>query len=40
MSRVEKAIADENSATLDVMTLGGRVNSDLGYRRSAGAPRA
>ncbi|MFG2879809.1 DUF4231 domain-containing protein [Streptomyces sp. NPDC048337] len=29
VSRVEKAIANENSATLNVMTLGGQVNADL-----------
>ncbi len=29
VSRVEKAIANENSATLNVMTLGGQVNSDV-----------
>ncbi|MFF4100535.1 DUF4231 domain-containing protein [Streptomyces sp. NPDC001903] len=38
VSRVEKAIANENSATLDVMALGGRVNADLEYRRTAGTP--
>lgn len=32
VSRVEKAIASENSATLNVMALGGQVNSDLEYR--------
>ncbi|MFB7030638.1 MULTISPECIES: DUF4231 domain-containing protein [unclassified Streptomyces] len=29
VARVEKAIANENSATLNVMTLGGQVNSDV-----------
>ncbi|MCM2426145.1 DUF4231 domain-containing protein [Streptomyces sp. RKAG337] len=29
VGRVEKAIANENSATLNVMTLGGQVNADL-----------
>ncbi|MEU8619674.1 DUF4231 domain-containing protein [Streptomyces sp. NPDC048623] len=29
VARVEKAIASENSATLNVMTLGGQVNSEL-----------
>ncbi|MER8233562.1 DUF4231 domain-containing protein [Streptomyces sp. NPDC094049] len=29
VARVEKAIASENSATLNVMTLGGQVNSDV-----------
>ncbi|MFE3142023.1 DUF4231 domain-containing protein [Streptomyces scopuliridis] len=29
VSRVEKAIANENSATLNVMTLGGQVNADM-----------
>ncbi|MFE6846197.1 hypothetical protein [Streptomyces sp. NPDC057686] len=38
VSRVEKAIANENSATLNVMTLGGQVNADLEYRRTAGTP--
>ncbi|WP_030159385.1 DUF4231 domain-containing protein [Streptomyces sp. NRRL S-244] len=38
VSRVEKAIANENSATLNVMTLGGQVNSDLEYRRAPGTP--
>ncbi|WP_371643534.1 MULTISPECIES: DUF4231 domain-containing protein [unclassified Streptomyces] len=36
VSRVEQAIANENSATLNVMTLGGQVNSDLECRRSTG----
>nr|WSW59706.1 DUF4231 domain-containing protein [Streptomyces sp. NBC_00998] len=38
VSRVERAIANENSATLNVMTLGGQVNADLEYRRAAGTP--
>ncbi|MFK0045808.1 DUF4231 domain-containing protein [Streptomyces sp. NPDC090741] len=38
VSRVEKAIANENSATLNVMTLGSQVNSDLEYRRAPGTP--
>ncbi|MCX5390434.1 DUF4231 domain-containing protein [Streptomyces sp. NBC_00094] len=29
VARVEKAIASENSATLNVMTLGGQVNADV-----------
>ncbi|MBT2539712.1 DUF4231 domain-containing protein [Streptomyces sp. ISL-44] len=29
VARVEKAIANENSATLNVMTLGGQVSADL-----------
>ncbi|WP_223183344.1 MULTISPECIES: DUF4231 domain-containing protein [unclassified Streptomyces] len=29
VARVEKAIANENSATLNVMTLGGQVNADV-----------
>lgn len=29
VGRVEKAIANENSATLNVMTLGGQVNADV-----------
>ncbi|MFD5512685.1 DUF4231 domain-containing protein [Streptomyces sp. NPDC127051] len=36
VSRVEKAIANENSATLNVMTLGGQVGSDLEWRRADG----
>ncbi|MEU9176517.1 DUF4231 domain-containing protein [Streptomyces sp. NPDC048550] len=38
VSRVERAIANENSATLNVMTLSGQVNADLEYRRAAGTP--
>ncbi|MFC7792092.1 DUF4231 domain-containing protein [Streptomyces cinereoruber] len=36
VARVEKAIANENAATLNVMTLGGQVNSDV----QAGVPAA
>ncbi|MFI1152252.1 DUF4231 domain-containing protein [Streptomyces sp. NPDC020817] len=38
VSRVERVIANENSATLNVMTLGGQVNADLECRRVAGTP--
>ncbi|MFB7786648.1 DUF4231 domain-containing protein [Streptomyces vinaceus] len=38
VSRVERAIANENSATLNVMTLGGQVNADLECRRAADTP--
>jgi hypothetical protein len=46
VARVEKAIASENSATLNVMTLGGQVNADVQQngvpapRPEAGAPAA
>ncbi|WP_369144002.1 DUF4231 domain-containing protein [Streptomyces sp. R44] len=39
VSRVEKAIANENSATLNVMTLGGQVNSDV-QQHGGGVPGA
>ncbi|MFD3945677.1 DUF4231 domain-containing protein [Streptomyces sp. NPDC058579] len=38
VARVEKAIASENSATLNVMTLGGQVSADV--QQNAGVPGA
>ncbi|MFF9910684.1 DUF4231 domain-containing protein [Streptomyces sp. NPDC013457] len=38
VARVEKAIASENSATLNVMTLGGQVNDDV-QQQGVPAPR-
>ncbi|MDT0308831.1 DUF4231 domain-containing protein [Streptomyces sp. DSM 44917] len=35
VARVEKAIANENSATLNVMTLGGQVSADIHEQRLA-----
>ncbi|MEV7563928.1 DUF4231 domain-containing protein [Streptomyces tanashiensis] len=39
VARVEKAIANENSATLNVMTLGGQVTNDL-QQHGGGVPGA
>jgi hypothetical protein len=39
VARVEKAIANENSATLDVMTLGGQVYADVQRNGGVPAPR-
>ncbi|MEU6986233.1 DUF4231 domain-containing protein [Streptomyces sp. NPDC046324] len=38
VARVEKAIASENAATLNVMTLGGQVNADV--QQQGGVPAA
>ncbi|MFJ8039700.1 DUF4231 domain-containing protein [Kitasatospora sp. NPDC096147] len=39
VARVEKVISHENSATLNVMTLGGQVGSDTQYPRGLPEPR-
>lgn len=39
VARVESAIASENSATLNVMTLGGQVNADVQTPQAAPATR-
>lgn len=40
VARVEKAIANENSATLNVMTLGGQVNADVQTQLPPAVPEA